>query len=266
MPEIAVMIPTFNEAETIGYVLSTIPRILLGYPVCIVIADDCSTDNTAEIAQRYTSHVLTSPSNTGVGASTKRALAFIAESLSVKYVIKFDGDGQHNTEFLPAIVERLEEGADLVTCSRFHGLSDQTHTPTDRILLNMIFTEMVRKITGWHLTDVRTGYMGFRFEHAVHLSKELIVARYGIPMEIILRIWHLNPDAVTVEIPHPALYGPNISEKLATKYSTETVSVKANRLQVAYEALLTVVEDLRIPHEKILEMNGFATEAVPVSV
>lgn len=144
-----------------------------------------------------------------------------------------------------------------MVCSRFHPLSDQTYTPVDRILLNMIFTEMVRKITGWKVTDVRSGFMGLRFGLAAEFAHKILVQGYGVPMELVLRAWHAKPDARVSEIPHPALYGGDISEKLRHKYAAEQIDDKANRLQAAFGALLAVVEDLHIPKEDILEMNGF---------
>jgi glycosyltransferase involved in cell wall biosynthesis len=258
MRKVALFIPTFNEQEAIAGILSAIPNHICGYPTVIVIADDCSTDETVLIARQFTDFVTTSTTNQGVGAATRNGIAMIDAMEDVDFIVKFDGDGQHKLDLLPVVVDHLANGNDLVICSRFHPLSDQAHTPTDRILLNMIFTEMIRKITSWKVTDVRSGYMGFPIRYARILGSDLIVQRYGVPMEIILRIWDLKPDAKIEEVPHPALYGPHISEKLAKKYSSETISSQADRLHIAYESLLTVINDLEIPRELILEMNGFA--------
>lgn len=261
-PKIAIFIPTYNEGETIGKILEKLPPEILGWSTEIVIVDDASTDNTVDIVQRYTERIIKCKSNRGVGAATKAGFEYIAKMSDVCFVIKLDGDGQHVLHLLPEIVAHLQEGADLVVCSRFHPESDQRHTPTDRILLNMIFTEMLRKITGWKLTDVRSGYMGMQFDYVKTIASQLIVERYGIPMEIILRIWHENPGAALAELPHPALYGPNISKKLAEKYSREEVVHKTTRLDEAYAALLKVIEDLKVPRERILEMNGFLLAGV----
>ncbi len=121
----------------------------------------------------------------------------------------------------------------------------------------MIFTEMLKKITGWELTDVRSGFMGLRVGAIKNIASKMLVRRYGVPMEIILRIWHANPQANIHEIPHPAMYGGNLSDKLKRKYSSERVNEKSDRLQVAYAALLSVIEDLKIPRKRILEINGF---------
>jgi len=257
MKKIAVFIPVFNEAETLENVLGGILERTTKADTDIVVVDDKSVDNSAAIAARFTPHVITMEKNSGVGAATKRGLEYITSNGGYNYIIKLDGDGQHNLDFFGKILAGLGKGYDVVVCSRFHPSSDQTDTPIDRILLNMIFTEMLKKITGWNLTDVRSGCMGFKYEHIKNIAGDIVVSGYGIPMEILLRIWDIKPDALILEIPHPAVYGGKISEKLKTKYSTEILSEKSDRLQIAYSALLSVLKSLRVPKEKILKMNGF---------
>jgi len=257
---IALFIPVYNEAETLASVLSKIPQKILFHPVDIIIVDDCSSDCSVEVAKKFTPHVIEMEENGGVGKATKRGLEYIAQNDEYKYVLKMDGDGQHYTHFLPQIVGNLKKNADVVICSRFHPMSDQSHTPVDRILLNMIFTGILRKITGWDLTDVRSGYMGFHFSDIKVIASDIIVPRYGIPMEILLRIWNIKPMANLCELPHPAVYGGDISDKLQRKYSTEVFAQKGDRVQMAYASLLSVIENLCIPKEKILEMNGFAPQ------
>lgn len=257
MNKIAIFVPVFNEAEKLAATLQSVPPMILGRKTEIIVVDDCSGDKSVEIAKRFTEHVLVMECNSGVGAVTKRGLEYISKRGGYEFVIKFDGDGQHDISKLTQVAGMLVEGNDIIVCSRFHPLSDQTHTPVDRIFLNMIFTEMVRKITGWNVTDVRSGYMGFKFEDVKMVASSLIVTGYGIPMELLLRVWHAKPKARVFEIPHPAVYGGEISHKLLRKYEIEKTRDKVCRLHIAYTALLAVVLDLQIPKEKILEMNGF---------
>jgi len=255
---IAVFIPVYNEEETIAEVLAAIPKKVFDYKTIIITADDCSTDKSADIISEFTPFVMRLKKNGGVGVSTKAGLQYAAKmGIDFDYLIKFDADGQHDLQHIPHIIAELENGADMVICSRFHPLSDQSHTPVDRVLLNGIFTEMIRKITGWNITDVRSGYMGLKFSLVKDVAPKMIVERYGVPMEIILRIWNIKKDAIVHEIPHPALYGSDISEKLSEKYSSEQLYDKATRLQEAYNALLSVINDLKIPREYILRMNGY---------
>ncbi|MBT7705825.1 glycosyltransferase family 2 protein [bacterium] len=256
MQKVIFFIPVFNEAERLGSVLSRLPKKVLDYETEIVIVDDCSSDHSVQIASDFTRHVVVLSENRGVGVATKVGFEYIVDNFSDGYIVKLDGDGQHELNFIPEIVRRLKVN-DIVVCSRFHPSSDQTNTPVDRILLNMIFTEMLKKITGWDLTDVRSGFMGLRFAGVKSIASSMIVERYGIPMEILLRLWHNNPSAVVYEIPHPAIYGGDISKKLRNKYSSEKINDKSDRLQVAYSALLKVIESLKVPRERILKINGF---------
>jgi glycosyltransferase involved in cell wall biosynthesis len=261
MSKVAIFVPVHNESEKLADTLSRVPKELNGRETELIIVDDHSTDGSAMIAWDFTSHVIVLEQNSGVGVATRRGLEYIIQRGGYQTIIKFDADGQHDLRFLPEMERRLRE-YDVVICSRFHPCSDQTHTPTDRILLNMIFVEMLRKITGWDLTDVRSGFMGFRFEDVRMFASDIIVPRYGIPMELLLRLWNRKPNARVFEIPHPAIYGGNISNRLRVKYSSEEVADKADRLHMAYEALLMVVESLQIPRQRILEMNGFSVASV----
>jgi len=256
LKKIAFFIPVFNESEKLGQTLSRIPRKINGRETEIIIVDDCSSDNSVIIAKKFTEHVVALSQNSGVGVATRIGLEYIVNRGGYEHVIKFDADGQHNLDFLSEVDWKLQE-SDIVICSRFHPLSDQTHTPMDRILLNMIFVEMLRKITGWKLTDVRSGFMGFHFEDIRKIASKIIVPRYGIPMELLLRIWNDKPEAIISEIAHPALYGGDISKKLREKYSSEKKQNQSDRLRMAYESLLMVVDDLQIPKRRILEINGF---------
>ncbi len=250
---IVVLIPTYQEAETLEALVRRIPRLVGSRRTTIVISDDCSPDGTAEIAKRLTPHVITSAKNTGVGANTLRAFAYIAQMHDVEYVIKLDGDGQHDTELIPDVVRALDKGADIVTCSRFHPEAVHVVTPLlDRILLNGIFADSMSHVTGWEITDARTGYMGLRWSDVRMLARRMIVERYGIPMEILLRIWRNNPKAVLKELPHPARYESGISARLDAKYATETIQEKSTRLEVAYQAMLAVLEDLDVSSEELM--------------
>lgn len=256
MSKVIFFIPVFNEAEKLEDVLGKLPKKVFDYDTEIVIVDDCSSDHSVQIASKFTKHVIPLSKNRGVGVATKIGFKYIVENFNDGYIVKFDGDGQHELSFIPEVVRRLKK-SDIVICSRFHPFSDQSNTPIDRILLNMIFTEMLKKITGWDLTDVRSGFMGLRLTGVKEIASDMIVERYGIPMEILLRLWYNDPSAVVCELPHPAVYGADISKKLQSKYSSEKINDKSDRLQVAYSALLRVVESLNIPRERVLKINGF---------
>lgn len=85
----------------------------------------------------------------------------------------------------------------------------------------------------------------------------MIVTGYGVPIELLLRVWHEKQRARVFEIPHPAIYGGEISNKLVRKYTEEEISQKAQRLGDAYAAFLRVTQDLNISRERVMQVNGF---------
>ncbi|MFH0856614.1 MAG: glycosyltransferase family 2 protein [bacterium] len=241
MSKVAVLIPAYNEEATIGVLLKTISEMLVkDYKILVV--DDGSTDRTAEIAGKY-AKVIGLGENLGVGAATKKGFECIADYMQCRYVVKLDGDGQHDPAYILKVVRELEKGADLVICSRFNPLSDVSNATQDRILLNYIFSSMVSRVTGWELTDVRSGFMGFCSEDIIRIS-DIITPRYGVPMELIIRLWNSKPLARVVEISHPAKYGG--TRKLERKYEKETIEMKSRRFTEAYMALLNILQALNI--------------------
>lgn len=248
LKKIAVFVPAYNEAEMLSTILSAIPKDICGYQIEIVVADDGSTDSSVAVARQFTPHVLSSSMNTGVGANTKRGLEYICALDDIEYVIKLDGDGQHNPAYLEEVTAKLFEGNDVVVCSRFHPRSQQIGTPFDRIKLNKYCADTISELTKWHLTDARSGFMGLDFNVVKNITPKFVLQRYGMPMEILLRTWRCNQHAKIAEIPHNALYS-GVSHKLDERYLNETAHDKALRFYEAFKAIFTVLDDMQVPEE-----------------
>ncbi len=97
---VTVVIPAFNESETIGIVLDGIrvlndPRILE-----VIVVDDGSTDNTGEIARAGGAQVISHPYNLGNGASVASGI----RSAKGEFIVFLDGDGQHPPEEIPRLL------------------------------------------------------------------------------------------------------------------------------------------------------------------
>ncbi len=263
--KIAILIPCYNNVSTLPALISSIwaiaKRIFPKDKFYISVINDGSTDGTNEMLEYgldiFNSHksnarlgVDSWSINEGVGAVTKKGLAILSgENKNFDYFIKIDGDGQHDPKLLPDMLKNLKSGADLVIASRFHEESKQVNTPIDRLLLNRVFVGLVREITGWKITDARSGFMGMKWKHAKAMATQLITKRYGIPMEIILRLWNINPKAKVAEIPHPALYGgESLTKKHRQRYQDggETIEQKSARVAEAYAAVLRVLEDMKV--------------------
>jgi glycosyltransferase involved in cell wall biosynthesis len=103
---LAVIVPVFNEKDSIGGVIESLVAARGSAPWEILVVDDGSTDGTAAVVDRYADRVrvLRHPWNRGYGASLKTGIL----STRAENVLFFDGDGQHDAADLPAFVQGLE--------------------------------------------------------------------------------------------------------------------------------------------------------------
>lgn len=269
MPRTAILVPAHDNAETLPKVIDGIRSAMTKEPMSLFVVDDCSIDGTSALLDRYfvkwnrkpnplaRFNYITNQTNEGVGFATKAGLRAICDASLNEYfdlVIKLDGDGQHDPEMLPEMIRKLRNGASLVIASRFHKDSTQIATPLDRTLLNRMFAEAIRVITGWQISDARSGFMGMKMWHARALASDIRTKRYGIPMEIILRLWKKRPDAKIEEIPHPAYYGgERLTKRHRSRYrgDGETIEQKAQRAGEAYTAMLRVLEDMKVSAKQL---------------
>lgn len=106
--QVAIIIPAYNEAATIDKVITSV----LPYGTPIVV-NDCSTDNTAIIAELAGALVVNHTINQGYDGALNSGF-FEANRLSCLYAITFDADGQHHAELLEKFLSKLENGYDLV--------------------------------------------------------------------------------------------------------------------------------------------------------
>jgi glycosyltransferase involved in cell wall biosynthesis len=149
--DVAVIIPAYNEAGRVGEVVRDVRR---HYPAVVVI-DDGSRDNTAEVARAAGAVVLRHSLNRGQGAALQTGLTF-ALRRGAQYLVTFDSDGQHDPTDIARMIEPLRSGKwDISLGSRFLGRTE--NMPSDRRLLlkaGVLFTRVVSRI---QLTDVHNG-------------------------------------------------------------------------------------------------------------
>ena len=99
---VLVVVPAYNEAESLPGVLAEIPATVGGRPTRVLVVDDASRDTTRQVALEHGAHVVTHPVNGGQGSALQTGY-LIAERLGVEVVVTLDADGQH----VPAEMERL---------------------------------------------------------------------------------------------------------------------------------------------------------------
>lgn len=149
---ITVVIPAFNEEMTIGDVIRGVKQHVPSARVLVI--NDGSTDRTAAAAEEAGADVISHPVNKGNGASIKTALRAIQDGI----VAVIDGDGQHNPEELPSILEPLDR-FDLVVGVR--SFSNNEGSPL-RNIGNMILRGLASFLAERKIADLTSGFRAFR--------------------------------------------------------------------------------------------------------
>jgi hypothetical protein len=152
-----ILVPAFNEQEAIGRVVAEIHTAAPG--TAVVVIDDCSTDTTAAVAREAGAGVLSLPHHLGLGGAVQAGYK-LAYELGYDYVIRVDGDGQHNPRDIPRIHEALRNSScQMVIGSRFL-MGDGNHTSILRRLGIRFFRLVLRPILGKPVRDPTSGFVG----------------------------------------------------------------------------------------------------------
>jgi hypothetical protein len=186
---VAVVIPAFNEADNIGYVLDQIPAQVCGVETAVLVVDDGSRDGTEEVAEGHGAVVARHVVNRGGGAALRTGYRLMVDS-EATVVVTLDADGQHLPAEMPALVEPVLSGeVDVAHGSRVLGHADKNHFA--RELGIVFFNRMVSLITRTHVTDCSNGYRAVRTtvlpqlvlrQEQFHTSEFMIEAiKRGIP-------------------------------------------------------------------------------------
>ncbi len=186
---VAVVVPAYNEADSVGEVVRQIPREVCGEPTTVLVVDDGSRDDTGEEAAKAGAIVARHVINRGGGAALRTGYRLMAESGAL-VVVTLDADGQH----VPAEMERLvrpvlDDEVDVAHGSRV--LGDAEPNARSRELGIVFFNRVVSFITRTRVSDCSNGYRAVRTsvlpqlvlrQEQFHTSEFLIEAiKRGIP-------------------------------------------------------------------------------------
>jgi len=161
-PTLSIILPAKNEAEGLR---GTLPALKQAYPEAeIIVVDDGSSDATAQIAAEHGARVLSSPYSMGNGAAIKRG----ARAASGDILVFMDADGQHGAEHVRALLDRLEQGYDMVVGARARSGQANFH----RGLANGFYNRLASWMTGHRILDLTSGFRAVRadkFREFLHL-------------------------------------------------------------------------------------------------
>jgi glycosyltransferase involved in cell wall biosynthesis len=175
---VSVIIPTHNEAQSIGRVLADLPATIVTE---VLVVDSNSTDGTPEIAAKLGARVLQEPRR-GYG---RACLTGLAAANSPDVVVFLDGDYSDRPSELPLLLAPITEGrADITIGSRLQGRRSAGALPWHQAFGNRLAAGLIRLLYGVKISDLGP----FRAARAAVLRRlELQENTYGWAVEIILK-------------------------------------------------------------------------------
>lgn len=179
-PRISIIIPAFNEGDRIGEIIQKIRTVvkILDKHHEIIVVDDGSNDSTAKHAQASGVRVIQHPYNIGNGAAVKTGIRYAHGNI----LVMMDGDGQHNPEDIPRLVNRI--GAyDMVVGSR----NRDSDTAAHRDIANKVFNTLATYISGQKIEDLTSGFRAIKAPIARQFLY-LLPNKFSYPSTITLSI------------------------------------------------------------------------------
>ncbi|HVT90220.1 MAG TPA: glycosyltransferase family 2 protein [Tepidisphaeraceae bacterium] len=170
--KLVVTIPAQNEAKTIGQVVSGVPRKIPGVAeIEVIVINDGSTDQTAQVAEAAGAMVVNITGRPGLGAIFRAAIER-AMRRNADIIVNIDGDGQFNPADITKLIQPLlRDEADFVTCSRFANPDLYPDMPRVKFYGNRVVTGIINWVCGGtSFTDVSCGFRAFNREAVYRLT------------------------------------------------------------------------------------------------
>jgi glycosyltransferase involved in cell wall biosynthesis len=212
-PTLSVIIPAYNESNTIVEILDPVRKVSLNMSKeIIIVVDDASVDGTPQLVEKYNSDevkLLVHSVNQGKGAAIRTGIA----AARGEYVLIQDADLEYHPKGFPLLLEPLREGeADVVFGNLFHG-SPHRVLYFWHYMGNRALTFMTNIFTGLNLSDMEVGYKVFRASVLRQLT--LKSNRFGFEPEITIKVAKLGCRVYEVPISY---YGRTYSQGKKTTW------------------------------------------------
>ena len=149
---ISIILPARNEATSLRTLL---PEILKRMPGAeIVVVNDGSTDDTADVCRQYGAKSVTHPYGMGNGAAVKSG----ARAAQGEILVFMDADGQHQPQDIPLMLEKLAQGFDMVVGAR----SRRSQAGMHRAAANGLYNWLASWMVGHKVEDLTSGFRAVR--------------------------------------------------------------------------------------------------------
>jgi glycosyltransferase involved in cell wall biosynthesis len=196
---ISIIVPCFNEVETIEGLLSAVFNVHIPYQKEIIIVDDCSTDGSFEIIGNYRKNseikIFRHDVNQGKGAALRTGISHAMGDI----IIIQDADLEYDPNEYPNLIKPFVDGvADVVYGSRFKGAHAERILYFWHSMGNKFLTLFSNMMTNLNLTDMETCYKVFRRDIIQNI--EITEDRFGFEPEVTAKISAYKPRLRIYEV------------------------------------------------------------------
>jgi glycosyltransferase involved in cell wall biosynthesis len=182
--QLSVVVPAYNEEHTIGNVINRLKTTLRQTSLTneIIVVDDCSRDNSAEIGRSQKAKVYLLNEHMGKGYALRAGFS----KAKGEILVTIDSDGSNRPEELQLLLEPiLQDQADLVIGSRFSGRRSASGKRFNAAGVRL-FNFLIKTLTGVEVSDSQSGYRAMK--RAVMQNLALKSGGYEIESELLVKI------------------------------------------------------------------------------
>ncbi|WP_028315971.1 glycosyltransferase family 2 protein [Desulfatibacillum aliphaticivorans] len=196
---VSVIMPAYEEEQAIGKIVERVRKVMeqLGLSHEIIVVNDGSKDQTAQMALAAGARVCTHPYNMGNGAAVKTGIRH-AKGDSI---VLMDADGQHPPEEIPRLLEKLGP-YDLVVGARSTGTQASMH----RSFANAVYNQLASYVSDRKIEDLTSGFRAVKTPIAKEFVN-LLPNTFSYPTTLTLAVIRTGYSLVYVPFAAPAREG-----------------------------------------------------------
>lgn len=201
--ELSIIIPVYNEQDTIELVLSQL--LVLRYPESVIsveyiVVDDCSSDDSFSIVNRISDKntrviLIRNEKNLGKGASVRKGI----ENSKGDTILVRDADLELSVNDIPYMIQAMNDlDVEFINGSRYMAGINRPLASYRRYLANRFFTFLTSVLINVKLTDMACGYK--LFKRSIYDQIKLKENRFGFEAEILIKSLRIKPNNIA-EVP-----------------------------------------------------------------
>jgi dolichol-phosphate mannosyltransferase len=232
-----VCLPAYNEEDSLGSLLERYVQLVQEgkYNYEIILVNDGSSDRTVDVASAYKNKlpldIITHEINKGLGEAIKTGFNYAAQRAGDEDIIIYmDSDDTHDPVYIPSMIQKIQNGYDLVIASRYQKGSIQEGVPYHRRLLSRVAGFVFQCfLPVKQVQDYTCGYRAYKaslIKKALsHFGEDFITAKgFACTDEILIKLAQLT-DRIA-EVPFTLYYNRKIGESKLNLRKTIPATLK----------------------------------------